>query len=109
MSLVFDHTKSKLSECMGMPNEQVDNLKDKLANITMFHDSKGRKSKSYTAEKIAKELSYNELIFISIGYIESIIDQKKSIKIKSSHHIKGENALDRITEIIKKIKRDGEN
>jgi len=105
MSLVFDHTKNKLSDCMGMPKEQIEQLHSKLARIAVHYDETDKKS--YTAEKIAKELSYNELIFISIGYIETIINQHKIER--PSRRVDGRDALNRLTNLIKKIKKDGEN
>jgi len=77
MSLVFDHTRERLSECMGMPDTQIEELHGKLASITTDYAMNGKRHKSKIVERIANELSYNELLFVSLGYIEAIMDRQK--------------------------------
>jgi hypothetical protein len=75
MSLKFDHSRNTLSESMGMSEEQLYELAEKMADISSyFIKNKDKIGKSEVAEKIALEFSYSELIFIATGKIFESID-----------------------------------
>ena len=75
MSLKFDHSQDTLSASMGMSEEQLYELAEKMASISShFIKNKDKIGKSEVAERIALELSYSELIFIATGKIFESID-----------------------------------
>lgn len=75
MSLKFDHSRDTLSDAMGMSEEQLYELAEKMADISShFIKNKDKIGKSEVAERIALELSYSELIFIATGKIFESID-----------------------------------
>ena len=76
MSLKFDHSQDTLSASMGMTEIQLEELSMKMTEISKdFIKAKGSLGKSHVAEKIALELSYSELIFITTGKVFETLDR----------------------------------
>ena len=101
MSIVFDHTKETLSECMGLKSTALEELSEKMSEIAKeFIVSKGAIKKSEVAEKIALELSYSDLIFIATGKVFEGIE----------HAVAKNNKIqDKLMEIISKLKDEDDD
>ena len=79
MSLVFDHSKDTLSDAMGMQDNQVEELSEKLGKLTKHFLLTQEETKSELAEKIAEGaglpsgslielLANSRLLLKKIGY-----------------------------------------
>ena len=68
MTTTFNHDKECLIEALGFDKRDVDNLNKKLANSSKYIIMDTPKN-SELCEHIAKEFSYNELLFIATLFI----------------------------------------
>lgn len=97
MSLVFDHSKDTLSDAMGMQDDQVVELSEKLTKLTKDFITTAEETKSQLAEKVALELSYSELVFIATHKVldtcEKAVEKQKEMLSK----------LEGISELIEKL------
>jgi hypothetical protein len=78
--MVFDHTKDKIGQALGLSDDDLSQLAGRLSEITtecLMTDNKPSK----LGEKLAQELSYTELIFIATQFV---MDKVESISNESS-------------------------
>lgn len=102
MSLVFNHDKETLTECMGFTDNQLEELSEKLTEITKTFITTEKMKKSELSEQLALSLSYSELVFIVTHKVLDAAQEAVAL------HNKSVSGIEELLEALKKFK-DGKD
>jgi len=100
METMFNHTKDCFRKAIGFDKNDMKEINAKLAKMSR-HIIMTQCKQSELCEEIAKEFSYNELLFIATLFIT----EKTAMIVRADANI---SELMQLVELLKELKEKGE-